>query len=77
MRFSDSFLLFLLLALVVFALVGCDDGSPAAPEDVAPVVHSPGGVRPYISPYSGKVGLGYDLGGGIVMSPTGKIGIGF
>ncbi|QNO12718.1 hypothetical protein SEA_TWEETY19_59 [Arthrobacter phage Tweety19] len=66
------------LLAAVLVLSGCDDGEPAKPTDVAEVSHnSPGGVRPYISPYNGKVGVGIDLGGGLVMSPSGRVGIGF
>lgn len=50
-------------------LVGCDDGKPSAP---AP--------KPAVGPmigYNGKVGIGFDLGNGVYMSPTGRVGFGF
>ncbi|UJQ86847.1 membrane protein [Arthrobacter phage Reedo] len=48
-------------------LVGCDDGTASAPGPA---------VGPMIG-YNGKVGVGFDLGNGVYMSPTGKLGYGF
>lgn len=69
--------------LSALLLTGCDRADhPAAPAPQPSVSSSSdnedttGSVRPMIG-VNGKLGIGLDLGGGLMMSPSGGLGFGF
>jgi hypothetical protein len=77
-RYGYHLFLVVMACGLILGLSACDDGS--TPQAPAPVEHvtedTTGTFRPYIGS-NGKVGFGYDLGGGLVMGTNGKIGFGF
>lgn len=71
------------ILLSALLLTGCGDGQSLAPaptpeSSTASSDDTGGGFGPTIG-VNGKVGVGYDLGGGLVMSPGGNVsfGVGF
>jgi hypothetical protein len=60
-------LILIIVGLLLLLLTACDTGGASAPGPA---------VGPMIG-YNGKVGVGFDLGNGVYMSPTGKLGYGF